>query len=90
MILNEPTPEQLQAIDSSLSEGNMLEAIKQYRTVTSASLAEAKEWAEQRVRTLRHAHPEKFPAAEGSNRAVVMTMAALALTAVAMAVLVLR
>ncbi|MBL8139660.1 MAG: hypothetical protein JNM38_01015 [Acidobacteria bacterium] len=91
MILNEPTPEQLQAIDGSLYDGNMLEALSQYRTLTGGSLVDAKQWAEARLRALQHAHPEKFPAVTRQHhRAIAMAVGAVALVAVTVAAIVLR
>jgi hypothetical protein len=91
VILNEPTQEQLQAIDGSLYDGNMLEAIKQYRTLTGGSLVEAKDWADKRLRSLQHAHPEKFPAsARGHQRAIAVAVGAMALVAVTVAAIFMR
>lgn len=91
MILNEPTPEQVQAIDASLYDGNMLEGIKQYRTMTGGNLVDAKDWLDKRLRTLQHAHPERFPEATRSHhRAVAVAVGAMALVAVTVAAIVLR
>lgn len=91
MIMNEPTPEQLQAIDANLFAGSTLEAINQYRTLTGGSLVDGKEWAERRLRTLQHQHPDRFPKATTDHRrAVAMAVGAMALVAVTVAAMFLR
>lgn len=91
MILNEPTPEQLQAIDANLFAGNTLDAINQYRTLTGGSLVDGKEWAERRLRTLQHQHPDRFPTtARGHARAIAMAVGAMALVAVTVAAMFMR
>ncbi|MEK7412064.1 MAG: ribosomal protein L7/L12 [Planctomycetota bacterium] len=56
------TPEQLQLVTTALDNGNVIEAIKLYRSFTGCGLKEAKDAVDQ----LRAEHDAKLP--EGQRR----------------------
>lgn len=55
------TSDQLSQIDTLLYGGNMIAAIKLYRTFTHCELADAKRFAETRTSELKQIDPSRFP-----------------------------
>jgi hypothetical protein len=55
-----PTPEEQQAIDIALSNGNKIQAIKIHRGATGGDLSESKEAVEARLSELQKLHPGRY------------------------------
>jgi hypothetical protein len=67
MIGNEFLPEQIEALKRFLFAGQKIEAIKLYRRLTGAGLAEAKTAVDKAEADLRVAEPGSFSAAAGRS-----------------------